>query len=98
MMTELRRLWPLISVNDIRTRPRNIRSESNSCADSLSRDLDRDDWQLIPRIFSNLQAEWGPHSIDRSTSMANAQLSRYNAKWRDPKCEDIDCLHLPDAA
>jgi hypothetical protein len=23
---------------------------------------------------------------------------RFNAKWRDPKCEDVDYLHLPDAA
>jgi hypothetical protein len=30
--------------------------------------------------------------------MGNAHLPRFNAKWRDPKCEDVDCLHLPDAA
>jgi hypothetical protein len=30
--------------------------------------------------------------------MLNAQLPRINARWRDPKCEDVDCPHLPDAA
>jgi hypothetical protein len=30
--------------------------------------------------------------------MENTQLLRFNAKWRDPKCEDVDCLHMPDAA
>jgi hypothetical protein len=75
-----------------------IRSATNIWADSLSRELDRDDWQLNPRIFCYLQAEWGPHSIDRFASMENAHLPRFNAKWRDPKCEDVDCLHLPDAA
>jgi hypothetical protein len=30
--------------------------------------------------------------------MENAQLPRFNAKWRDPKCEDVDFLDLPDAA
>jgi hypothetical protein len=30
--------------------------------------------------------------------MLNAQLPRFNARWRDPQCEDVDCLHLPDAA
>jgi hypothetical protein len=30
--------------------------------------------------------------------MLNTQLPRFNAKWRDPHCEDVDCLHLPDAA
>jgi len=98
MMTELRRLWHLLDVNDIRIRPRYIRSAANIWADSLSRELDRDDWQLNPRIFDYLQSTWGPHSIDRFASMENAQLPRFNARWRDPKCEDVDCLHLPDTA
>jgi hypothetical protein len=98
MMTELRRLWHLLDVNDINTPPRYIRSAANIWADSLSRELDRDDWQLNPRIFAYLHTAWGPHSIDRFASMENAQLPRFNARWRDPKCEDVDCLHLPDAA
>jgi hypothetical protein len=53
-------------------------------ADSLSKELDRDDWQLNPRIFGYQQAEWGPHSIDRFASMEDAHLPRFNAKWRDP--------------
>jgi hypothetical protein len=67
-------------------------------ADNLSRELDRDDMQLNLRIFCYIQAKWGPHSIDRFASMENAQLPRFNTKWRDPKREDVDCLHLPDAA
>jgi hypothetical protein len=98
MMTELRRLWHSQNVNGIIIRPMYIRSAANILADSLNRELDRDNWQLNPRIFSYLQAEWGPHSTDRFASMENTQLPRYNAKWRDPECEDIDCLHIPDAA
>jgi hypothetical protein len=30
--------------------------------------------------------------------MLNTQLPRFNARWRDPRCEDVDCLRLPDAA
>jgi hypothetical protein len=30
--------------------------------------------------------------------MLSTQLPRFNAKWRDPQCEDADFLHLPDAA
>jgi hypothetical protein len=67
-------------------------------ADSLSRELDRDDWRLNPRIFDYLQTALGPHSIDRFATMENTQLPRFNAKWRDPKFEDVDCLHLPDTA
>jgi hypothetical protein len=90
-------LWYLLDTNDIHIRPRYIRSAANVWADKLSRELDTEDWQLNPRIFEHLQDRWGPHTVDRFASMLNAQLPRFNARWRDPKCEDVDCLHLPDA-
>jgi hypothetical protein len=43
MITELRRLWHILDLNDISIRPRYIRSASNIWADSLSSELDRDD-------------------------------------------------------
>jgi hypothetical protein len=98
MMTELRRLWFLLDTNDIHIRPRYIRSAANVWADTLSREMDSEDWQLNPRILGHLQRRWGPHTIDRFASMLNAQLPRFNARWRDPLCEDIDCLHLADPA
>jgi hypothetical protein len=98
MMTELLRLWHLLNFNDINLRPKYIRSATSIWSDSLSRELDRDDWQLNPRIFSYPLADWGPHSIDSIASMDNTQLPRFNVKWRDPECEDIDSLHLRDAA
>lgn len=96
LMDELRRLWAILDVNDIHIRPRYIRSAANVWADKLSRELDYDDWKLNPRIFSYLNRIWGPYSIDRFASMENTQLPRYNARWRDPRCEDIDSMHLPD--
>jgi hypothetical protein len=30
--------------------------------------------------------------------MLNAQLPRFNARWRDPLCEDVDRLRLSDTA
>ena len=71
MMTELRRLWHLMDVSNINIRPRYIRSAANIWADSLCRELDREDWQLTPRIFSYLQTSWGSHSIDRFATMEN---------------------------
>jgi hypothetical protein len=55
MMTELRRLWYLLDTNDIHIRPRYIRSAANVWADTLSRELDSEDWQLNPRLFPHLQ-------------------------------------------
>jgi hypothetical protein len=98
MMTELRRLWYLLDTNDIHIRPRYIRSPANVWADTLSRELDTEDWQLNPRLFEHLQERWGPHTIDQFASMLNTQLSRFNARWRDSECEDVDSLRLPDAA
>jgi hypothetical protein len=98
MMTELRRLCFMLDTNDIYIRPRFIRSAANVWADTLSRELDKEDWQLNPRLFAHLQARWGPHSIDRFVSMLNTQLPRFNARWRDPQCEDVDYLRMPDAA
>jgi hypothetical protein len=95
MMTELRRLWYLIDTNDIHIRPLYIRSAANIWADTLNRELDIEDWKLNPRLYAHLQSRWGPHTIDRFASMLNTQLPRFNARWRDPQCEDVDCLHLP---
>jgi hypothetical protein len=98
MMTELRRLWFLLDTNDIHIRPRYIRSGANICADTLSRELDTENLQLNPRLFAHLQARLGPHTIDRFAYVLNTQLPWFNARWRDPECEDVDCLHLPDTA
>jgi hypothetical protein len=59
-------------------------------AHTLSREMDTKDWQLNPRLFAHLQERWGPHTIDRFASMLNTHLPRFNARWRDPQCEDVD--------
>jgi hypothetical protein len=96
MMDELRKLWELIDTNNISIRARYIRSAANVLADKLSRETDRDDWKLNPRIFTYLNFLWGLHSIDRFATQGNSQLPRYNARWRDPNSEAVDWLHLPD--
>jgi hypothetical protein len=90
MMGELRKLWELIDTKTISIRARYIRSAANVWDDKLSREIDMDDLQLYPRSL------WGPHSIDIFATQGNKQLSRYNARWRDPTAEAVDCLHLPD--
>jgi hypothetical protein len=59
MMTELRRLWYLLDANDIHIRPRYIRSAANVWADTLSREMDTEDWQLNPRVFGHLEERVG---------------------------------------
>jgi hypothetical protein len=93
MMDEL---WELIDTNNINVRARYIRFAANVSADRLSRETDKDDWLLNPRIFIYLDSMWGPHSIDMFATHGNSQLPRYNSRWRDPISEAVDCLHLPD--
>eukprot|EP00873_Tetraselmis_striata_P045491 jgi/Tetstr1/465755/TSEL_010380.t1 len=97
MMAELRRLWCLLDSHNIHLRARYIRSAANIWAGCLSRDLDSDDWQLDPLLFSELESRFGPHSIDRFASALNTLLLRYIAAWLDLTCEAVDSLHLPDA-
>jgi hypothetical protein len=91
MMTELRRLWHLLDVKDMSIRPNYIRSAISIWADILSRELDRDDCQLNPRIFSYLQAEWGPNSIDRFAHRWKTQSSPASSS------SGASCRHVPDA-
>jgi hypothetical protein len=96
MMDELRKLWELIDTNNINISARYIRSAGNILADRLSRETNRDDRQLNPRIFTYLDSFWGPHYIDKFATQGNSQPPRYNSRWRDPTSEAVDCLHLPD--
>ena len=98
MMSELRKLFLLLDSNEIRIRPLYIRSAANIWADRLSRELDRADWQLHPRLFEYLSEIWGAHTVDRFASRENRQLPRYNARWRDGRAEAVDCLSLPDSS
>jgi hypothetical protein len=79
MMFELRRVKHLLDVNDIIIRPIYIRSAANIWAESLSRELDLDDWQLNPRIFSYLQ-ESGGHTL----SIASHQWKTHSSLASTP--------------
>eukprot|EP00873_Tetraselmis_striata_P046316 jgi/Tetstr1/466580/TSEL_000988.t1 len=96
MMEELRKPWHLLDIHDISIRPRHIQSAANVWADRLCRELEDADWHLNPRIFAYLLRLWGPYTIDIFATMDDAQLPRYNSQWRDPHCEAVDSLHLPD--
>ena len=62
----------------------------NDRADFLSRIVDYDDWQLCPVVFCQLDAMWGPHTIDRFASFYNTQLERFDSRCWDPHCEAVD--------
>jgi hypothetical protein len=97
MMDELRRMWCLLDTSNINLRARYIRSTANVRDDKLNRHLDSDDFKLDLRLFAELDARFGRHSIDRFASEHNTLLPRYNAGYKDPTCEAVDALHLSDS-
>jgi hypothetical protein len=87
----------LLDTNNINLRARYITSAAKVWADKISRHLDSDDdWRLDPVIFVELHLRFGQHSIHRFASALKTLLPRYNAGWKDPTCEAVDALHLPD--
>jgi hypothetical protein len=97
MMTELRKLWHIMNANGINMSARYIRSAANVWADRLSKHLDRDDWQLDPVLFAELDSRYDLHNIDRFASALNMRIPRYNACWLDLTCEAVGALYLPDS-
>jgi hypothetical protein len=87
-----------LDTNNIRIRPRYIRSAANTWGDKLGRHLDSDDWQLDPSVFLEMDTQFGPHTIDLLVSALNTLLPRYNSNWLDLSCEAVDSLHLNDSS
>eukprot|EP00873_Tetraselmis_striata_P033410 jgi/Tetstr1/453674/TSEL_040630.t1 len=77
---------------------REVFNEDGTMVRKKCREVDCDDWQFNPRQFASLTAKWGACTIDRFATFDNALLPRYNACWRDPRCEAVDALRLSDAA
>jgi hypothetical protein len=99
MTDELQRLLCLLlDTNNINIRERYIMSVANVWADKLNRNFDSDDMRLDPVLFAKFDMRFGQHSIDRFALALNTLLPRYNTGWKDPTCEAVDALHLPDNA
>ena len=58
----------------IRLEPEWVPREENEQADYFSRIIDLDDWFLDPAIFAQLDAQWGPHSVDRFADSYNKPI------------------------
>lgn len=69
-----------------------IPGKINSVADEESRWVDLGDWELRRPVFELLDQRWGPHTVDRMASAANAQVPVFNA-WRNTVgAAAVDCF------
>ena len=78
LMHLLRRVHYLIDSLGVSLTVRYIASKENSQADALSRGSPHDELALRPDAFRRLERRFGPHTVDRYASAANAQLARFN--------------------
>jgi hypothetical protein len=69
-----------------------IPRRQNDVADHLSRCLDADDWSISDDVFSFLDNQWGPHTVDRFSSHYNNKCKRFNCRWWVPGAEAVDAL------
>ena len=92
MMAALRQLRAELERLDAHLIPEYVASEDN-ISDGLSRDQDRDDWKLNPRVFLELGGNLeGFFSIDRFASADNALIPRYNSRWFDTRSAGRNAL------
>ena len=69
-----------------------IPRKENERADYISRIVDVDDWMVDPMLFQQLDALWGPHTVDCFASFYNAQLPRFFSRCWNPHSEAVDAF------
>ena len=69
-----------------------IPRDRNAAADAVSKWTDGDDWMVNPRVFAALDAEWGPHTVDRFASHTNHLTPRFNSRFWCPGTEGVNAF------
>ena len=69
-----------------------IPREANFDADIISKVIDYDDYSLNDSIYSRLNANWGPFTIDRFACTYNKKTKRFNSRFYQPECEAVDAF------
>jgi hypothetical protein len=85
-------LMQLTQQLDITVTAIHLPGDQNGLADKLSRLIDSADWKLNEEVFTELDQEWGPITIDRFASAMNCMVERFNSMAADPRAEAIDAL------
>lgn len=87
-------IYTVCGQHSISLEPEWILRELNIEADSLSRQVDYDDYMLNPDIFAALDILWGPHTVDRFSTFKTCQVPRFCSRWLNPCAEGIDAFTL----
>lgn len=69
-----------------------IPREMNAQADFISKIKDCDDWQITREFFQELDAVWGPHTLDCFASFYNTKVERFFSRFWNPGCAGVDAF------
>ena len=97
LMPVLRQLFFVCDTHNITLLPERVPTDLNK-ADGLSRFHDLEEWVLQPWVWRQLQARYGPHTIDRFASANAHQLPRYNSRFHDPFAEQVNAFSVRRSA
>lgn len=92
VMAELRRLREVCEAHGVTIRAEYLPSALNLWADALSRSNDSTDWSLRQATFLELDAEFGPHTVDLCATPENAKCGRFYTKLAAPGSGGVDAL------
>ena len=65
----------------------------NEQADYVSKLNDFDDWEVVPGIFEQIDAQFGPHTLDCFANSKNAKVSRYFSRFWNPGTTGVDAFY-----
>ena len=85
-------IYDISNENRIDLKVKWIPRDENVVADIISKNIDHDDWEITTDLFSILNENWGPISIDRFADQQNTKLTRFNSKYHCPKSEGVDAF------
>ena len=92
MMALLRRVWWLLDSAGVDLRVRWISTHENDFADALSRGSPHDELTIDDACWARLQRRFGPHDVDRYSSVTNARCARFNTEMPGPASEGAPAL------
>ena len=85
-------IWGECVRRRIRLLPLWVPREKNKFSDLLSKIQDGSDWAVADDVFEEIDAAWGPHTVDRFASYLNKKCKRFNARWYCRDAEAVDAL------
>lgn len=88
-------IYNICCENKIVLKPAWLSRNLNSKADTISRFVDRDDWETSNRLLNFLNSLWGPLTVDRFADSRNHKVNRFNSKFYCLGSEGVNAFSQP---